>query len=60
MSTKKSELYATVYACWNDLIIKNKRQPTPNQIAKYFYDWLPKKEKFKKEDILKAVDFMKK
>ena len=60
MSTKKSELYATLYACWNDLIITNRRQPTPNQLIKKFYSWHPKKDKFKKDDLEKAIVFMKK
>jgi hypothetical protein len=60
MSTKKSELYATVYACWNNLLIQNNRQPTPPQITTSFYDWHDKKKKFKKEDIKKAIDYLKK
>lgn len=60
MKAYQAEIVATLYACWNDLIIKNKKKPTKKQIMDdFFKSWHQSKVRFSEEKISIALDWMK-
>ena len=58
-NTAKTELIATLYAVWNDLIIEGK-QPEDIEIIHKFYEWNISKIKYSESDCLATLDWMKK
>lgn len=60
MDTDQTEIAATIYACWNDLLL-SKKAPSDDLIIKEFREkWHEKKKRFSKARIQKAIDWMKK
>jgi len=58
LSTDHAEVVATVYACWNDLLI-SKKEVNEEEILKNFYKWNRSKLRFEKKEILKTFEWMK-
>lgn len=58
MSTREVEKIATLYACWNDLII-DKKQVDEASIIKNFKNWHKNKEKFPNNEILDGLTWLK-
>jgi hypothetical protein len=59
LTTDQSEIVATLYACWNDFLIR-KRRPTDEEIVHEFvYGWHPQKARFSKRRLLKALVWMR-
>lgn len=59
LDTEQSEIVATLYACWNDLLIA-KQAPTENQIIDEFVThWHPRKARFPKRRLSKALAWMR-
>ncbi len=59
LDTEQSEILVTLFACWNDLLIDGKNI-TEEAITYEFYEkWNPKKKRFDKNRLLKALDWMK-
>ncbi|MGE0614393.1 MAG: hypothetical protein AB7P04_02030, partial [Bacteriovoracia bacterium] len=58
LTTEHSEAVATLYACWNDILLL-KRSPTDEEIVRRFYQWDKGKKKFSKEDLFKTLKWMK-
>ncbi|MFO9416547.1 type ISP restriction/modification enzyme [Legionella pneumophila serogroup 1] len=56
---RQAEIVATLFACWNDLIIEINGQPNDEKIITRFYEWHNKKENIKKERVVKALKWMK-
>jgi type I restriction enzyme S subunit len=53
-----SEVIATVYAAWNDLILK-KEKVTDDKIVKLFFEWSVRKEGYTKQQILSTIKWLK-
>lgn len=58
MNMKESELFATAYAAWNDLLIDGK-QPDDDAIVAEFYAWDESKKDFSRSDILARLKWMR-
>jgi hypothetical protein len=59
LTTDQSEIIATLYACWNDLLIQ-KRSPTDDAIASEFlHHWHPKKSRFSRARLIRAIAWMR-
>lgn len=59
LTTDQSEIVATLYACWNDLLLR-KRLPTEEEIAtEFLFHWHPKKSRFSRGRLTKAIDWMR-
>jgi hypothetical protein len=59
--TKKThyvELVATLFACWKE-IIDNNQTLTNDLILEKLYSWSEEKKKYKVEEVLEALDWMK-
>ncbi len=59
-NTEKCEMIATLYAAWNDLIIKGFTVPDDNLIIKEVFEWHKKKKRLTKEQWQKELSFMRK
>jgi hypothetical protein len=58
-TTDQSEIVATLYACWNDLLIQ-RRSPTDYEIAtEFLHHWHPKKTRFSRARLVKAIAWMR-
>jgi len=57
MDTEQSEIVATLYAVWSDLLVKD-NSPSKDQIIKEFYAWNPTKKRFPRERLEKALEWM--
>lgn len=60
MDTEQSEIFATLYACWNDSIIKNKKVSDEAIIKEFRENWHRQKGKYKKIRLQKALSWMRK
>lgn len=58
LSTDNAEAVATLYACWNDLIISNKSF-SDEDIIKNFFKWSAKKKRFNVKDLHKTLTWMR-
>lgn len=59
MKTSDIELVATIFACWTNLKDRAEEITNENLIAAV-YEWSKEKVKFTKEEILQAIEWMKK
>lgn len=57
LSWEKSEIVATLYAVWNNRLIK-KESVDINSLIESFYAWSENKKKYTKEQILSAYEYM--
>lgn len=58
LSTDHAEAVATLYACWNDLII-SKKNFSDEDIIKNFFKWSTKKKRFNAKDLHKTLTWMR-
>jgi hypothetical protein len=59
LDTDQSEIIATLYACWNDLLL-HKRNPSDQEIVNEFlFHWHPKKARFPKSRLQNALAWMR-
>ncbi|TPK57671.1 hypothetical protein FJ546_25350 [Mesorhizobium sp. B2-4-19] len=59
LTTDQAEIIATIYACWNDLMIRG-RQPTDDEIVLDFLErWHPKKARFSDRRLHRALDWIR-
>lgn len=59
MDLQRAEVISTLYAVWNNRIIKN-QEITDDLLLDDFYAWSPHKSDFNKELVLKALMYMRK
>lgn len=57
-TSNQIEAVATLYACWKEAIEK-KELITDKLIITKFYQWSKEKEKFREENMIKALDWMR-
>lgn len=60
MDTEQIEIVATLYACWNDFLIKKKPVDDDQLIQEFRNNWHEKKKRFPIERLKKAISWMKK
>ncbi len=58
LNSEEAELFATVYAAWNDLLIDG-RPADEDAIAAEFYAWDDSKKKFSRDQILSRIAWMR-
>lgn len=59
LTTEQSEIIATLFACWNDFLLR-KHAPTDDEIAlDFLHHWHPQKSRFSKPRLLKALAWMR-
>lgn len=59
LTTEQSEIVATLFACWNDFLLR-KHTPTDDEIVSDFlHHWHPKKSRFSKSRLIKALAWMR-
>lgn len=59
LNTEQSEIVATLFACWNDFLIR-KRSPTEDEImSEFLHHWHPKKSRFSRSRLVKALGWMR-
>jgi hypothetical protein len=60
LTTDQSEIIATLYACWNDFLVR-KRAPTDDEImSEFLLHWHTKKSRFSRGRLSKALAWMRK
>ncbi|GEM_PF-3848708 len=59
LNTEQSEIVATLYACWNDLLILKKEVTDEEIIFDFLNKWHSSKSRFKKEKLFKALEWMR-
>lgn len=59
LTTDQSEIVATLYACWNDFLIRQ-RSPTDDEIiTDFLMHWHSKKSRFSRSRLNKALEWMR-
>lgn len=59
LNTEKSEIVATLYACWNDLLIARKKPDDQDIIDEFRFKWHQKKKRFPINKLKKALEWMR-
>lgn len=59
-NSENCEMIATLFAAWNDLIIKAYGAPSDSLIIKEVFEWHERKKRLTKEQWQKELDFMRK
>jgi hypothetical protein len=60
MTTVQIEIFATLFACWNDFLIKKKKPNDKKVIDEFLTNWHEGKKRFSVGRLQKALDWMKK
>ena len=50
---------ATLYACWNDLLIEGKKITDKAITDQFIYQWHKEKERFDRDQLLTAIKWMR-
>jgi type I restriction enzyme S subunit len=58
MNTDQAEIFDTVYAVWNDMLIDGIK-PTEDKIREDFYAWSDEKKRFTPKQVSKCVGWIK-
>src|SRR5258708_38923448 len=59
LDTDQSEIVATLYACWNDLFLRNRKPSDQEIVNEFIFHWHPKKARFPKRRLLSALGWMR-
>jgi hypothetical protein len=59
LSTEQTEIVATLFACWNDFLIKKHSPADEEIITEFVHHWHPKKSRFSRKRLLKALIWMR-
>ena len=59
LDTDQSEIVATLYACWNDLLLRKRKAADEDIVNEFVYHWHPKKARFPKRRLLNALEWMR-
>jgi hypothetical protein len=60
MNTEQAEILATLYACWNDILLDKRKCNDEMIIQEFVNSWHHKKRRFSKERLMKALSWMRK
>ncbi|MDB5440452.1 MAG: hypothetical protein JWM33_2879 [Caulobacteraceae bacterium] len=58
LSTDQAEIIATLFACWNDLLLRQESATVAAVVAEFLNHWHPKKGRFAPERLVKALEWM--
>lgn len=58
LDTAQCEIVATLYACWNDLILDGKAEDNQTIVSEFLKNWHPKKARFAKGRVMSALKWM--
>jgi hypothetical protein len=59
LDTDQSEIIATLYACWNDLLLRKRKASDEDIVNEFVYHWHPRKARFPKRRLLNALKWMR-
>jgi len=59
LDTDQSEIIATLYACWNDLLLRKRKVSDEDIVNEFVYHWHPRKARFPKRRLLNALAWMR-
>ena len=59
LNARQAEIVATLYSCWNDLLIEKQEVTDDKILNEFFNHWHEKKRRFKKSDIESALKWVK-
>ncbi|MGH7928049.1 MAG: hypothetical protein ACREQV_09660, partial [Candidatus Binatia bacterium] len=59
LSTEQCEIMATLYACWNDLLIEGKDVTDDAICRDFLVNWHEKKRRFAKQRLIRALGWMR-
>ena len=59
MNTERAELWATVHAAWNDLMLSAKAGINDERIVQEVYSWHPSKARFDRDRIVQCIAWMR-
>ncbi len=60
LNTDQCEIAATLYACWNDLLIEGKEVNDEIVLREFLMNWHEKKRRFPKQRLINALAWMRK
>ncbi len=60
LTTDQCEIVATLYACWNDLLLDRKTATDEVILREFLTKWHDKKRRFPKQRLVKALGWMRK
>lgn len=60
LDTDQTEIVATLFACWNDLLLRNRTVSDEQIMREFLLHWHPKKSRFTQARLNKALAWMKK
>lgn len=58
-TTDQSEIIATLFACWNDLLLEEKKITDEMLVKEFLKNWHPNKKQYAKTRLLGAIKWMK-
>jgi hypothetical protein len=59
LNTAQCEIIATLYACWNDMLIDGEQPSDQNIVNDFLYNWHESKTRYSEQRLLKALTWMK-
>ena len=59
MTTDQAEMYATLFAAWNDFLIAGRTPPDAEIIQEFRQNWHERKQKFMPDQLRDALTFMR-
>ncbi|WP_028863615.1 hypothetical protein [Psychromonas aquimarina] len=59
LNTAQCEIIATLYACWNDMLIDGKQPLDQNIVNDFLYNWHESKTRYSEQRLFKALTWMK-
>jgi hypothetical protein len=59
LSTDQTEIIATLHACWNDLLLKQRSVTDDAIITEFYGHWHPLKTRFSHARLAKAIEWMR-
>jgi len=59
LTTDQSEIIATLYACWNDFLLRDHKPTDEEVITEFLLHWHPKKARFPRSRLTRALSWMR-
>ena len=59
LNTERCEIVATLYACWNDMIIEGREISDKAIVDEFLNQWHKEKERFTRDRLLRAIPWMR-
>ena len=59
LNTERCEIIATLYACWNDMIIEGREITDEGIVDEFYNQWHKEKQRFERVRLLRAIPWMR-